>query len=281
MQSTTTTEPRLTSKPLPKWLKLHLAASNFVGRPSRLSVGNIIVLPFGKILKFDAPANEIAAMEFVRVNTTIPVPKILAIYDRQPSGTAHILMTQLPGIPLDTALPTLTPSQLTSIARQLASFITQLRALPPSQGPNGALHIGGTAPSTPGYDHRLGSQPWGPFPSFSAFHTFLRFGEPLADWEPAVAAVHARDYGVRFAHADLAPRNVLVDPREGRVTGVVDWEFAGWYPEYWEYTKMFYGGVRPGQEGWFEAVRGEVEEYEEERRAEEVVWMRAGPFGYG
>lgn len=75
MQSTTPTEPRLTSKPLPTWLKLHLSASNFIGRPSRLGVGNIIVLPFGKILKLDAPANEIAAMEFVRANTTIPVPK--------------------------------------------------------------------------------------------------------------------------------------------------------------------------------------------------------------
>ena len=75
MQSATTAEPRLTSKPLPKWLKLHLAANNFIGRPSRLGVGNVVVLPFGKILKLDAQPNEIAAMEFVRANTTIPAPK--------------------------------------------------------------------------------------------------------------------------------------------------------------------------------------------------------------
>ncbi len=26
----------------------------------------------------------------------------------------------------------------------------------------------------------------------------------------------------------------------GRVTGIVDWECAGWYPEYWEYTKAHF-----------------------------------------
>ena len=59
-------------KSLPTWIKLRLAATTLVN-PSRLS--NVIALPFGKILKLRAPANEIAAMEFVRANTTIPVPK--------------------------------------------------------------------------------------------------------------------------------------------------------------------------------------------------------------
>jgi hypothetical protein len=60
-------------KPLPTWIKLRLAAINFVS-PSRLA-NNIVELPFGKILKLNAPANEVAAMEFVQANTTIPVPK--------------------------------------------------------------------------------------------------------------------------------------------------------------------------------------------------------------
>lgn len=25
-----------------------------------------------------------------------------------------------------------------------------------------------------------------------------------------------------------------------RVTGIIDWHEAGWYPEYWEYTKAVY-----------------------------------------
>ena len=28
------------------------------------------------------------------------------------------------------------------------------------------------------------------------------------------------------------------------MTGIVDWENAGWYPEYWDYTKALFEGFR-------------------------------------
>lgn len=28
--------------------------------------------------------------------------------------------------------------------------------------------------------------------------------------------------------------------KNGRVAAIIDWEMAGWYPEYWEYAKAFY-----------------------------------------
>ncbi|SPO01160.1 uncharacterized protein DNG_03907 [Cephalotrichum gorgonifer] len=43
---------------------------------------------------------------------------------------------------------------------------------------------------------------------------------------------------VVFTHADLAPRNIIV--RDGKIVGLLDWEDAGWYPEYWEYVKFFH-----------------------------------------
>lgn len=68
-----TTSPK--PKPLPRWLQLRITASTFMRKSRRLGTGNVIVLPLHKIAKLDVPANEIAAMEFVRANTTIPVPK--------------------------------------------------------------------------------------------------------------------------------------------------------------------------------------------------------------
>ena len=41
-----------------------------------------------------------------------------------------------------------------------------------------------------------------------------------------------------FTHGDLCPRNILVN-ESLRITGIVDWEAAGWYPEYWEYINMW------------------------------------------
>ncbi|KAM4065193.1 phosphotransferase enzyme family protein [Hirsutella rhossiliensis] len=42
-----------------------------------------------------------------------------------------------------------------------------------------------------------------------------------------------------FTHGDLNPFNILV--RGDQVVGIIDWEFAGWYPYYWEYTSAWYG----------------------------------------
>lgn len=200
-------------------------------------------------------------------------------------------MTRLPGTELSDALPDMTAAQIDSVVHELAGYLAQLRQLtaprPSTATANAPSIIIGGAAGGPGFDHRLGPRPWGPFGTVAEFHTYVRFGEPLEDWahEPAVTEVHGKpegSYQVRFAHADLAPRNILVDPKEGKITGIVDWEFGGWYPEYWEYTKMYYGGVRPHLEQWFAAIEKEpgIDKYEAERRAEEAIWLRAGPFGY-
>lgn len=41
--------------------------------------------------------------------------------------------------------------------------------------------------------------------------------------------------GVKFTHGDLKHHNILVD-EPGHVTGFLDWEATGWYPEFWECT---------------------------------------------
>jgi aminoglycoside phosphotransferase (APT) family kinase protein len=43
------------------------------------------------------------------------------------------------------------------------------------------------------------------------------------------------DHEIVFTHSDLAPWNILVDG--GRVTAILDWEYAGWYPAHWEYCQ--------------------------------------------
>ncbi|KAK3305121.1 uncharacterized protein B0T15DRAFT_484840 [Chaetomium strumarium] len=37
-----------------------------------------------------------------------------------------------------------------------------------------------------------------------------------------------------FSHGDFYMHKILV--HEGHVSGLIDWETAGWYPEYWEFT---------------------------------------------
>lgn len=41
-----------------------------------------------------------------------------------------------------------------------------------------------------------------------------------------------------FSHVDIGPRNIMFDPESLQITGIIDWERAGWYPDYWEYSNI-------------------------------------------
>jgi len=41
---------------------------------------------------------------------------------------------------------------------------------------------------------------------------------------------------ILFTHGDLNPRNILVE--EGHVSGIIDWEQSGWYPEYGSTSRL-------------------------------------------
>ncbi|CRG82844.1 hypothetical protein PISL3812_00190 [Talaromyces islandicus] len=43
------------------------------------------------------------------------------------------------------------------------------------------------------------------------------------------------NHDIVFTHSDFTPRNILVDG--GRVTSIIDWDYASWYPEHWEYIQ--------------------------------------------
>lgn len=54
-----------------------------------------------------------------------------------------------------------------------------------------------------------------------------------------------RDSGVAKA---ISPQNILVE--NGHISGIIDWEQAGWYPEYWEYVKAMWGSIGTWSTVW-------------------------------
>lgn len=57
-----------------------------------------------------------------------------------------------------------------------------------------------------------------------------------------------KDHPSTFTHCDLVRQNIIVQEHTGteghpdrqfKVTGLIDWEYAGWYPRYWEYAVFF------------------------------------------
>ncbi|KIM37078.1 hypothetical protein M413DRAFT_20392 [Hebeloma cylindrosporum] len=54
---------------------------------------------------------------------------------------------------------------------------------------------------------------------------------------------------IHLTHGDLLPHNILVDG--SKITAIVDWETAGYYPEFWEYCRMH-------DRGWMTPAWGRV-----------------------
>ncbi|KAE8308125.1 hypothetical protein BDV41DRAFT_581712 [Aspergillus transmontanensis] len=151
------------------------------------------------------------------------------------------------------------------LSKDLKSFLSQLRCIP-----NQTSYCFGNSHGGPLNDHRFPSGTGGPFHRISGFNTFLVHSYVRKETNDKIAAVHAHPYRSVFTHADLHPSNILID--RGRLSGIVDWECAGFYPKYWEFTKLMYGAER------FPEIQDIIRDafaggsYEEELEAERLLW---------
>ncbi|KAK0733034.1 hypothetical protein B0T26DRAFT_736119 [Lasiosphaeria miniovina] len=193
----------------------------------------------------DELRNEFNALRTVRQHTSIPTPSALdvAVAPRDQSGSsssaAYLLSTIVPGLPLSRCLHVLSDNDCDQITAQLREYLAQLRNMPiPSSPGNAISNTLGEACREPRVG---GARPIGLFPDESSFNQVLRFSN-----DPA-----PQGHRILFTHADLNPRNILVDQvtrTDGStgwsVTGIVDWESPGHYPEYWKYTKAMFEGFR-------------------------------------
>jgi hypothetical protein len=186
----------------------------------------------------------------------------------QPEG-CYIEMEYIKGITLEAAWigGRLSPAQKEDITQELAGFIEQLRQLePPHEGIVASAAFGGAL------DYRVGTSLFGPFHNHNEFHSFLRGHVPLENcsrvYGEPVLRCHSRQYRSCFSHSDLVPRSIIV--HDGKIAAIIDWAFAGWYPEYWEYTKAHYRILNVPD--WYAGLRRVVATYDDELAAERALW---------
>lgn len=67
-------------------------------------------------------------------------------------------------------------------------------------------------------------------------------------WTDEILAQLSADCPVSLVHADLLPRNIMVSGPT--ITGVTDWEWSGWYPQYVEYCRMTTVGFDSDGPSW-------------------------------
>ncbi|KAJ8133483.1 hypothetical protein O1611_g137 [Lasiodiplodia mahajangana] len=159
-------------------------------------------------------------------------------------------MERIQGEPLPRAWDKMSEEALEGILKQLKGYIQELRSLEPPPGTGVESCFGSSL-----YDSRIprGNPRFGPFKTIQEFHFWLRHDYKIEDyagpdpgkgqvWRDAVDVTRLQDGPwppPKFTHGDLNPFNILV--RDGKVVGIIDWEFSGWYPDYWEYTTAWFG----------------------------------------
>lgn len=217
-----------------------ISFGSFLSLRLRLRLGNLLFRPVGpnvtrvswnRVVKGPCNPPEIEALQYLALHTDIPVPKIYAIHIER-NRVIYIEMSYIRGVTLEAAWDGLSTQQRDTIFADLKQHLSRLRDLPPP-----AEDIVCSAFQNPAYDCRIGSRFFGPI-THQEFHSWTRKHLVAEDVESClgrpVALTHTSRYRTCFTHADLAPRNIIV--RRGRVAAIIDWGFAGWYPEYWEYV---------------------------------------------
>ncbi|KAK2877840.1 hypothetical protein FQN49_001133 [Arthroderma sp. PD_2] len=194
----------------------------------------VFVLTPDLIVKYGSYSilSEARALEFVAKNTIVPLPRVVRTY-RCLDGDCYILMKRCPGVPLSTVIHTMSEEEKKRILLQLRTYMDELRSLKPDRaGVVGSTDFG------PLNDLRLVTGPCGPFGNVIAFHRGISggFESPTGhdEFDKMSAEQDSRSYSINFTHGDLSLGHIYC--HNGRITGIIDWESAGWFPDYWEYV---------------------------------------------
>ncbi|EZF33165.1 hypothetical protein H109_06543 [Trichophyton interdigitale MR816] len=163
--------------------------------------------------------NEAATLQFLKENSTIPIPQLYCCFEDD--DAVYLVMEYVEGVSMDR----LTEDQRARVEGELEKHIQDLHALRSSRtgGPTGLV-----------------------IPPYRAMQK--SFNE---NWEPQQSD---KDEFV-FCHNDLSQHNVIVDPNSLKIRAIIDWEYAGFYPAYFD--RLFFRRKGPSV-----AVDGETDDSE-------------------
>ena len=183
----------------------------------------------------------------------IPAPKVLSVGEHPPGSSfwpVSILMTRLPGSELINIDMPFEENLEGPWVGELKKCLDTMRTWDSPYGRRICSPINTSIKSS-----RVPKHVMGPFENEAALHRYLlkpasshsfasreKYEETLA----LAKRIQEKPHQVVFTHGDFKEHNVLVDD-DGNLTGWLDWESAGWYPEYWEFTTA----RRMGRDAWW------------------------------
>jgi tRNA A-37 threonylcarbamoyl transferase component Bud32 len=235
-----------------------------------VKVGGAFVVKYGGRVSL----LEAETMRYVSVNSDVPVPKVLGTMT-YPDNTKvnYIIMEHVEGQCLDTIWSELSAREQEDVKAQLKAAVNSMRLMP-DQGYIGSV---GQRKCSDGVFVTSGPEipdVNGPFTTQSEMNEGML--SRLAETEPPSSIRLFRTilsnlpkHRIVFTHADLQARNILVK-RGGQGTEdygkikltIIDWEYSGWYPEYWEFcNSLIFNTFRTE---WLDIIQDTLDVYTNE-----------------
>ncbi|KAJ3752281.1 kinase-like domain-containing protein [Lentinula raphanica] len=207
---------------------------------------------------------EAQTMAFVRAHTSIPVPQLFEVL-LNTNGRPYIVMEYIDAPELTKVWSSLTEDQQGDIIKQIRKWWSELRQIP-SPGPAICALDGGIQTQV-----ALNlARDFGPCHSFKDFASYYGYFILRGRCDTSIEAILenflAKEHRIVFTHCDLAPRNILV--KDGHIAAIIDWECAGWFPEYWEALQIVYANGLQIPDFGNKLVKAVFPDFQDEHRLE-------------
>jgi len=182
-------------------------------------ISDELVVKFGRTVH----KAEAESMRLIRQKTFVKVPEVISVFES--SGRTYITMKYIKGNTLDKIWNNISIIKKMDILHQLKRYLFQIRRIK-SNIPN---------------DQCIG--PWFPQEGINHFENMEDIVEWLNQMIFACKSWNVWNMGnskfevgttLVFTHQDIHMKNLLVD--ENSKLWILDWEFSGYYPHYFEYS---------------------------------------------
>ena len=227
------------------------------------------------------PLSEAENMKFLAANSKVLVPKVYTAFIDLETNQTFIIMEYIRGDNLQKLLPSLMPTEKVIICKLVKDAIIKLQKI-----------------SLPGYLGTLNHQPYhdsvfwtkdnnplisGPFANQKEMNCRIlerlhqtELSQYIQLLQKTVDSTLHNHHPV-FTHGDLQLKNIMVEKAESRNDGspafkiiLIDWEIAGWYPEYWEFCNATIScRFKPN---WLELIPDILDQYPVEYLIMQVVY---------
>jgi Phosphotransferase enzyme family len=179
-------------------------------------------------------SGEADALRFLNnCDLDLPIPRIVDSF--VVGQYAYILMTKIEGDMLVHKLETMSDEQLRVIVEDLFTVLRKLWTLQQPKQDVGKVMLSASGRGMPS-PVLLFADSEGPFDSILEFYVYMSRHlfdsvEEFKELYPNASQTIMSD-NIVYVHADLRSHNILV--KDGRLSGIVDWENSGWLPLHWQ-----------------------------------------------